>query len=75
MCERGGGGQRGAAQLATTRPGILCGCPRRRSRVERLLGPEAIKRGRDRRMVEARRTGSLAAERKGWDKLMDKLPL
>ena len=45
-------------------------------RVERLLGPEAIRRGRDRRLVEARRTGHLAGKKDGWDMWMaSKLPL
>ena len=43
--------------------------------VERLMGPEAIKRGRDRRIVDAR--GSRNAQAKdGWqDKFMTMLPL
>jgi len=47
------------------------------SRVERLLGTEAIKRGRDRRMVEAKGRGAAtpATYREGWDRWISKLPL
>ena len=44
------------------------------ARVERLLGPEAIRRGRERRMIEARRTGDLQG--RGWqDKFMSNIPI
>eukprot|EP00964_Phaeocystis_antarctica_P103495 scaffold68755_cov27-Phaeocystis_antarctica.AAC.1 len=47
------------------------------SRVERLLGTEAIKRGRDRRMVEAKGRGAAipATYKEGWDRWISKLPL
>ena len=47
------------------------------SRVERLLGTEAIKRGRDRRMVEATGKGAAtpATYKEGWDRWISKLPL
>eukprot|EP00964_Phaeocystis_antarctica_P098531 scaffold64537_cov29-Phaeocystis_antarctica.AAC.2 len=46
-------------------------------RVERLLGTEAIKRGRDRRMVEAKGRGAAtpATYKEGWDRWISKLPL
>jgi hypothetical protein len=46
-------------------------------RVERLLGPEAIRRGRDRRMVEAtgRGLGAATPAAGEWDKWISKLPL
>ena len=47
------------------------------SRVEQLLGVEAIKRGRDRRMVEAKGRGAAipATYKEGWDRWISKLPL
>ena len=47
------------------------------SRVEQLLGAEAIKRGRDRRMVEAKGRGAAipATYKEGWDRWISKLPL
>ena len=44
-------------------------------RVERLLGTEAIKRGRDRRMVEATGRGAATPTTANWDKWISKLPL
>jgi hypothetical protein len=46
-------------------------------RVEQLLGGEAIKRGRDRRMVEAKGSGAAtpATYKEGWDRWIAKLPL
>ena len=46
-------------------------------RVELLLGTEAIKRGRDRQMVEARGRGAAtpATYKQGWDRWISTLPL